>query len=164
MQCPRCKNRLLEVEYEGLQVFQCPTCKGHWVPGQRLSQIVDIRQKTFTPEEMAVFERLHKSARELVHQADSTAICPECEKQMLQNRYPYAAEVLIDRCPDGHGIWLDAGELDHVQMAVEWQQDEMRLLAQEKQLKIDTSFSEKLLLEQDMYRYNFRKAWLWLFF
>ncbi len=49
-------------------------------------------------------------------------------------------------------------------MAVEWQQDEMRLLSQEKGLKFDKNASEQLLLEERMYRWDWRRAWLWLFF
>ncbi len=50
--------------------------------------------------------------------------CPECQKAMLAINYDYSSGVIIDRCPDGHGIWLDGNELEKAQLHREhWEQE-----------------------------------------
>ena len=39
--------------------------------------------------------------------------CPRDSKNLASERYE--GEVLVDRCPSCHGVWLDKGELEAVQ-------------------------------------------------
>lgn len=161
MNCPRCRAALLETDYEGLGVYHCHSCRGYWVPGARLAEIAEIREKTFTTEQKAAFQRLHAQARTLVNQADAEISCPRCGQALRQNRYPYANEVIIDRCPQGHGIWLDAGEIEHIQMAVEQQQDEMSETVLEQDLAVDDFQSQQLLAEREKYSFSLRRGLMW---
>jgi hypothetical protein len=46
-----------------------------------------------------------------VERATRTAACPRCGKTLAQRK---VRGVTIDQCGDGHGVWLDAGELEHL--------------------------------------------------
>ena len=37
--------------------------------------------------------------------------CPVCGTEMATREYGYASQVVIDTCPAGCGVWLDAGEI-----------------------------------------------------
>ncbi|MBN9415946.1 hypothetical protein ABS71_03775 [bacterium SCN 62-11] len=39
------------------------------------------------------------------------ADCPACEISMTRRFYSHARQVLVDRCPDCRGIWMDHSEL-----------------------------------------------------
>jgi Zn-finger nucleic acid-binding protein len=160
MHCPRCKAVLVGDEYEGVEVERCPGCRGFWIPGTRLADIIEKREKSFSLEEIEAYRQVHESRRGLVNQADSEAVCPQCGAAMQQNRYTYAQEVLIDRCSQGHGVWLDQGEVEHIQMAVEEEEDELRRVAKEKGLRVEDTFSKQLKNEQKKYRFS--PLWLFL--
>jgi len=160
MNCPRCKAVLLQDEYEGVPVERCPGCRGFWIPGTRLADIIEKREKAFSIEEIEAYRKIHESRREMVNPAAAEAVCPQCGAVMQQSRYNYAQEVLIDRCPQGHGIWLDQGEVEHIQMAVEEEEDELRQVAKEKGLRVEDTFSKQLKNEQKKYRFS--PLWLFL--
>lgn len=161
MKCPRCRGDLSQEKYEGVVVDKCPSCNGLWVAGSRLAQIIDIREKTFSIEEIAEYNKLHEQHHGLVNEASSAVACPECGTKMTQNHYNYAAEVLIDRCPNGHGIWLDQGEIEHIQMAVEEQESEMQDIVAEKQLVVDDFSSKELEYERKKYSLSIWHLFLW---
>jgi Zn-finger nucleic acid-binding protein len=160
MHCPRCKAVLVGDEYEGVEVERCPGCRGFWISGTRLADIIEKREKAFSLEEIEAYRQVHESRRGLVNQADSETVCPQCGADMQQNRYTYAQEVLIDRCSQGHGVWLDQGEVEHIQMAVEEEEDELRRVAKEKGLRVEDTFSKQLKNEQKKYRFS--PLWLFL--
>ncbi|HEX9879042.1 MAG TPA: zf-TFIIB domain-containing protein, partial [Candidatus Binatia bacterium] len=37
--------------------------------------------------------------------------CPKCGETLKESTFQ---KVTVDRCPECHGVWLDAGELDQV--------------------------------------------------
>ena len=42
--------------------------------------------------------------------------CPKCGGHLVTEELH---RVQVDRCPDCHGVWLDAGEIDHVAQATD---------------------------------------------
>lgn len=40
-----------------------------------------------------------------------TGTCPRCGRMLTQRK---VRGIAIDQCGDGHGVWLDAGELEHL--------------------------------------------------
>ena len=79
---------------------------------------------------------------------------------MRQNRYNYAHEVLIDRCPQGHGVWLDEGEVEHIQMAVEEEEDDLQRIKKEKGLRVEKTAAREM--ERERNKYKFSPLWLFL--
>lgn len=37
--------------------------------------------------------------------------CLRCGREMMRYRWNLTSAVILDECPDGHGIWIDAGEI-----------------------------------------------------
>lgn len=51
--------------------------------------------------------------------------CPKCDKAMQAVNYAYNSGIIIDRCPDSHGVSLDGKELEKVQAHREhWEKEE----------------------------------------
>jgi len=118
--CPRCHTRLVPESYEGTRIDRCPNCRGVWLDRGELKQIVETIRVAIPA---AVRRETRAAAFEGVPRDEprSPASCPTCSATMEVVNYDYASGVLIDRCPDGHGTWLDGGELERVQAhAEEW--------------------------------------------
>jgi Zn-finger nucleic acid-binding protein len=50
------------------------------------------------------------------------AACPVCQTDMARFRWNYTSPVTLDQCPDGHGTWVDGGE---VQAMEEYEEHEV---------------------------------------
>lgn len=97
MECPYCETEELEamIEYSGVQLDRCTTCEGLWFDGGELEQVLDSPvQGLELPEDAEKGEK----------------ICPRCRVEMFVFQYP-TTQVIVDMCPDCHGLWLDGGEL-----------------------------------------------------
>ena len=101
--CPQCREPLVVVEFEGIEVDHCPGCRGTWLDGGELELIAELAG--------APRGRLH----EVLHAAGAGTRggrrCPRCRRKMRVISLGTAPAVELDRCPAGHGLWLDAGEL-----------------------------------------------------
>jgi len=56
---------------------------------------------------------LHEALEKAPKGEPSKRRCPRCGKRLREFplRSPSGKEVLLDRCPRGHGIWFDKGEI-----------------------------------------------------
>ncbi len=155
--------------YEGVEIDVCPACGGVWLDKGELAKVVTTEEVKFTPaqirqaiEEVStekekreelmrhlisseVGKSFEKMAPEEIVVAFQkrwgearTINCPKCGVQMEE--FDYAGTgVMIDRCPDEHGFWLDKGELDKVQIMMEYYD---KLLSPHK-IEPETTFTEK---------------------
>ena len=126
MNCPACGGTCAQELYEGVTIDVCEKCKGVWLDQGELKQIMTLRKKVFKPSEVEAVNRLcgvngvpkQEEARKLS--------CPKCSTNpMSTQNYNYSSGVIVDRCPKGCGIWLDADELEKVQMHSELWQDKL---------------------------------------
>ncbi len=97
MICPVCKESLLILEYENIELDYCPSCEGSWMDAGELELLLASSTKILD------FSDLPKSTR-------SKRRCPSCRKRMRVAKLP-DAEVEVDICTRDGGIWLDKGEL-----------------------------------------------------
>ena len=44
--------------------------------------------------------------------------CPRCAKMLYSVNYAYSSGIIIDKCSE-HGVWLDKGELENIQINAE---------------------------------------------
>lgn len=115
MECPCCGGSMGEKNYEGVIIDECAGCGGTWLDESEISAIVSTKQETFSEEEqIAAIEAKGKDAGE-----GKRISCPRCSKPMAVFQYTVNSGVLLNRCPDGHGLWLDKGELEQVQIVME---------------------------------------------
>lgn len=100
--CPHCKQPLIVVEFQGIEVDHCVLCRGIWCDAGELDLLT----------ELAGVPAGELERRMLAGGAATrgTRRCPRCNRKMdvVQLGTP---PVALDRCPGGDGIWLDAGEL-----------------------------------------------------
>ncbi len=99
LKCPACREVLIAVEYRGLELDTCAGCRGVWLDGGELEALVGLA----VPPKDRPDPSLGAPNRD----------CPVCVHKLVKDRYG-RTEVVVDKCPHGDGIWLDAGELDAI--------------------------------------------------
>ncbi len=126
MNCSNCGSPMREETYEGVQLDLCGRCKGAWLDGAELLDVLDRREKTFPPSlrDHVMTREKSKPAAPPSEEARRLA-CPRCSKELQVVRYEYSTEVVVDRCPAGCGLFLDGGELDHLQILLEHTEHEV---------------------------------------
>lgn len=111
MKCPRCKSPLKTIdlgeyggEYAAVVIDSCPECDGVWYDQGKL----DARDESVwtNVEELAFEHRLTGGRR---------ALCPKCQTLLVPVSPKGARKIVIDRCPECLGFWLDPGELEMLQ-------------------------------------------------
>ena len=104
MNCPHCVNEpLVALEYERVEVDFCPECDGVWLDAGELELLFG--------DEKSARELLSIGSPAVVPPGEAPRDCPECDTQMTKESTSGAQPVTFDHCPQGHGLWLDAGEL-----------------------------------------------------
>ncbi|MBU0637849.1 MAG: zf-TFIIB domain-containing protein [Planctomycetes bacterium] len=116
--CPICKTQAERIKYEGVPVYNCGSCGGHWVSPARLDVILARR-------DMQMPEPVKQKMMAIADEADSKQElwCMTCGTSMLKEQFRYWPEIKLDRCPKCNGIWLDRGELEKCQIYWEYAQD-----------------------------------------
>ncbi len=105
MQCPVDKKPMMVLEYHEVEVDYCVVCEGVWLDEGELelllgSERTDAATLGGGEPTPAPGERKRR--------------CPICGKKMLKEATPGDHPVTFDRCPRGHGLWFDRGELADV--------------------------------------------------
>lgn len=104
----------------------CPVCHGTWLDRGELEAVEEIRERNHSEAAMARAD-LGANAYQFVRDAARPPIaCPQCGREMEQREYARVSQVLIDACPDGHGVWLDRGELEALEVFYETSRQEAR--------------------------------------
>ena len=52
--------------------------------------------------------------------------CPKCQSGMMAVNYEYSSGIILDRCPNQDGIWLDGKELEKIQLHREHWDEEFK--------------------------------------
>ena len=96
---------MLIVEVEAVELDTCIDGHGLWFDDQELRQLFDIAGVGTAPADL-------EARLELLPHQGARRRCPRCTTRMEQVQAPGNADVVIlDRCPRGHGLWFDQGEL-----------------------------------------------------
>jgi Zn-finger nucleic acid-binding protein len=106
MLCPVCREELVIVEFDDVELDACPDCHGLWFDAQELHQLFEAAG---VPDHLySLEERLERLPR-----AAARRRCPRCRGRIVPVRAPSdTKEIILDQCPDGHGLWFDQGELE----------------------------------------------------
>ena len=126
-ECPKDSSIMTEIRYETELIDQCTVCGGVWCDGGELEKIIDSREKTFTPEEiesLASYESIGIVSLEV--DSNKGIRCLVCNMPMQQKEYMENSGITIDFCTKGHGIWLDAKELERIQLLMERREDKSK--------------------------------------
>jgi len=116
--CPVCRTQIDRIRYEGVPIFNCGSCGGHWVEKPRLDLILARR-------EVQMPEPVQQKMMEIAEASNTTErlMCLTCGKDMVKEPFKHWPEIQLDRCPKCNSIWLDRGELEKCQIYWEYLQD-----------------------------------------
>ena len=128
--------------YEGnVVVDRCTTCAGIWLDAGELKDV----QETIEHDYSHQLERIDTvaGAYALARQKTQANVqCPKCGSTLHASEYGYCSQILIDRCADCGGVWLDAGELQALEKFFEASQaEQIAEQAQEASAKAAESVS-----------------------
>jgi len=83
-----------------------------WLRAVALKSIVQ-QGRPFGPEQLKKIKKLRAESNA---KSDASILsCPECGGTMDRFQYPHT-RIALDQCPT-HGIWMDEGELERVELA-----------------------------------------------
>lgn len=127
MNCPVCKEPMIILELNKVEIDYCPNCSGIWLDEGELELLYSIDQSE---------EELKKLFHQLSSTKEKSYKCPICRKYMVKTQFK-DSDVILDICPQNHGIWFDKGELEKV-----------------LSLKPNSSSGKILSLLKEMFSYN----------
>jgi uncharacterized protein len=125
MQCPACHQPLKGIDYEGVHIETCPACGGDWLDAGELGSIVQARRMKFNEEECLAIAKASKIAHVHLKDLNRHLVCPECGGQTHPISYGDASGIIIDKCGQCGGVWLERGEIEKIQELVEGWRDEL---------------------------------------
>ena len=115
MDCPDCKNAMITLELEDVEIDYCTNCGGIWLDAGELELLLNdpgkaqILLDSFRVDSIST-ERLKK--------------CPICNKKMQKVVVGSSKPLLlIDKCRRGDGLWFDKGELQDIVARAELDED-----------------------------------------
>ncbi len=92
---------MIVLEYEGVEIDYCPETGAIWLDAGELEQIAHLAG--------ADPARLARAIREGQPKGRGEKRCLRCNKRL--DRVMVSETLELDRCPRGHGLWFDRGEL-----------------------------------------------------
>lgn len=110
MKCFKCQSKLEPIDFRGITINECPKCHGRWFDRGELRKAKDntdedLRWLDFDP---FIQKSEHFSAV-----ADNGNQCPKCSQKMISLTYKNSG-VVIDKCAQCRGIWLQNGEFKRI--------------------------------------------------
>ncbi len=102
MICPVCNESMLVLELNKVEIDFCSNCSGIWLDRGELELLYSIDESE---------NDLQKLFSETSSLNEKSYKCPLCRKRMKKIQFNNS-ELVIDKCPDNHGLWFDKGELE----------------------------------------------------
>ncbi len=102
MDCPVDKDPMVGLEYDDIEIDFCMTCRGLWLDAGELELLFG------DAETCRAFLSAGGPATAI---QEKTRRCPRCDAKMDKWTTSGDDPVVYDHCPEGDGLWLDAGEL-----------------------------------------------------
>ena len=105
MECPKCKGAMESVRYgAGDRVVErCTECHGIWFKPEDLRRLKNTYKADIIDTGSTRVGRQQNKIEDIQ--------CPQCGKDMEKVSDEKQTHIWYESCPDGHGVYLDAGEL-----------------------------------------------------
>lgn len=127
--CPVDDFTLAQETYEGVTIDVCPHCSGVWLDSDELDSIQSAQASDFRDVPTSAMDTVRAAEDMAKARSEDPRNCVTCNAGLEQKEYAFASQVIIDQCPNGHGIWLDKDELARLEMFFEDQEDLDKILA-----------------------------------
>lgn len=105
MKCPVCKDPMIILELNEVEIDFCPSCSGVWLDAGELELLIENDSEK---------ENLFSSFDIDEDHPEKPYKCPVCHKRMSKVHVGENKDVLIDKCPSDDGLWFEEGELKDV--------------------------------------------------
>lgn len=93
---------MVVLEYQSVEVDYCVSCRGIWLDAGELELLLGDR---------AMSDGFLTAGDPARGKGEKARPCPICDKKMGKATTGGDDPVVYDRCPRGHGLWFDQGEL-----------------------------------------------------
>ncbi|HMN24033.1 MAG: zf-TFIIB domain-containing protein [Ignavibacteriaceae bacterium] len=100
MNCPVCKNSMVILELNQVEIDYCSACKGIWFDRGELDLIFSTSDKKEIVKSFSIKKDFNEVKRR----------CPICKRRMDKIEFENTG-IILDRCSNNHGLWFDRGEL-----------------------------------------------------
>jgi Zn-finger nucleic acid-binding protein len=106
--CPACGNMLNQYTVFSMEFEGCPKCKGIWVVKDELRRLKNREDSSlrWLNEEI---ENIEKAGAIATKRA-----CVKCKSTQLIAVVFGKSSIIVDWCPQCHGLWLDRGEFEAI--------------------------------------------------
>ena len=106
MDCPVCKNAMITLQLQEVEIDFCGDCGGIWLDSGELELLLGDSEQA---------EKLLNSFKIDKYSSEKPRKCPICLKKMRKIIVgPAMPPLVIDKCRRGDGLWFDQGELQDV--------------------------------------------------
>jgi len=105
MQCPVCKEPMVTLELNNVEIDYCFDCGGIWLDRGELEELVPDKD---------YLKKILKTFKVKYFIKEKKRLCPICNKKMKKVLVGEEVKTLLDICPKKHGIWFDSGELYNI--------------------------------------------------
>ncbi|MCE5238440.1 M48 family metalloprotease [bacterium] len=103
--CPRCREPMVRGRLAGQTLRGCRACGGLFIAEQELTHLL-----TEAPEQLAAADHRYPNLVGRGWHSFAGKLCPVCSEALRATPLPGHARIVVDRCPNGHGVWFDDGE------------------------------------------------------
>ncbi len=104
MKCVVCKEPMIVVEHENIELDYCDNCHGVWFDAGEVELLMETMGL-----EAAGLDSLHLAPE--AKSSEEVRRCPICNKKMKKVALGREPVLLIDVCPQEDGLWFDSGEV-----------------------------------------------------
>ncbi len=106
MDCPVCKNAMITLELDDVEIDFCCDCNGIWLDSGEIELLIADKQQV---RKLIDSFKIEKNIIEKLRK------CPICLKKMQKISVSQSeTPLLIDKCTQNHGLWFDKGELKKI--------------------------------------------------
>ena len=105
MNCPVCREPMIVLELNEIEIDHCIFCQGIWLDSGELELLLENSKKK--EAFLSSFEKDKKTT-------EKGRKCPICLKKMKKVLYGLDKKVRLDKCPRNDGIWFDEREIEEV--------------------------------------------------
>ena len=109
MICPTCRNAMIVVEHEKIELDYCTNCSGTWFDSGELELLLEVMGLEGSSPPIADMLSFPEART-----TEKKRRCPICGQKMKKTTIGDELEVLIDVCPNGDGLWFDGGEVSRL--------------------------------------------------
>ncbi len=95
-ECPECKRDFKIITVNNIEIDCCIYCKSYWFDFGELKSITNL---------------IKDAPSDNLRNRKSKYQCPVCNKQMNECVFLQPGNLLVDKCIDEHGVYLESGEL-----------------------------------------------------